>query len=72
MEGLERFIDAQEYTYTTALREICDGKKMSHWIWYIFPQLKGLGRSHNSDYYGILDTDEAKQYWEHPILGFRL
>lgn len=45
---------------------------MSHWIWYIFPQLKGLGRSYYSDYYGIVDAEEAKAYYEHPLLGPRL
>lgn len=72
MDGLERFIIAQKYTYASALQEIQDGKKQSHWIWYIFPQLKGLGKSRNSEYYGLKDASEAKRYWEHPILGARL
>ena len=69
---LERFISAQEHSYKTALSEIKNGKKLSHWIWYIFPQLKGLGRSYNSEYYGIENIDEAKSYLAHPILGARL
>lgn len=69
---LERFISAQENSYKTALSEIQNGKKLSHWIWYIFLQLKGLGRSYNSEYYGIENADEAKSYLLHPILGARL
>ena len=69
---VERFISAQEYSYQTALNEIRNGKKVSHWIWYIFPQLKGLGRSYRSEYYGIENVDEAKSYLTHPILGARL
>ena len=69
---LERFISAQKYSYQTALSEIRNGKKVSHWIWYIFPQLKVLGRSYNSEYYGISNADEAKSYLSHPILGARL
>ena len=70
--NLQRFISAQEHSYKIALSEIKNGKKLSHWIWYIFPQLKGLGRSYNSEYYGIENTDEAKNYLSHPILGARL
>ncbi len=69
---LERFISAQEYSYENALCEIRAGKKTSHWIWYIFPQLKGLGHSYRSEYYGIENEDEAKSYLSHPILGSRL
>ncbi len=69
---LERFISAQENSYKTALSEIQNGKKLSHWIWYIFPQLKGLGRSYNSEYYGIENADEAKSYLLHPILGAKV
>ena len=72
MDGLERFIMAQECSYPIALKEIQSGRKMSHWIWYIFPQLKGLGRSYNSEYYGITDLEEAKAYLNHPILSERL
>ena len=69
---LERFISAQENSYKTALSEISNGEKVSHWIWYIFSQLKGLGRSYNSEYYGIKNVDEAKSYLSHPILSARL
>lgn len=70
--GIERFLHAQESTYPVALHEIKTGKKQSHWIWYIFPQLKGLGHSHKSHYYGIADEKEAREYWEHPVLRQRL
>ena len=69
---LERFIEAQKSDYETALNEIKSGRKKSHWIWYIFPQLKGLGFSYNSEYYGIKNADEAKNYLAHPVLGKRL
>ncbi len=70
--GLERFVKAQDYDYDTALREIRSGRKRSHWMWYIFPQLRGLGFSSTSQYYGIRDLDEAKAYLQHPVLGPRL
>ena len=70
--SLERFVDAQERMYKMALAEVKSGKKLSHWIWYIFPQLKGLGESYNSHYYGIDDIEEARAYLNHPILGVRL
>lgn len=70
--NLKRFVDAQEADYTTALSEIKSGRKLSHWIWYVFPQLKGLGFSYNSNYYGIDDVEEAKAYFRHPLLGKRL
>ena len=69
---LDHFIEAQEYDYLTALQEIRSGKKLTHWIWYIFPQLKGLGESMYSQRYGINDLDEAKAYLSHPVLGARL
>ena len=71
-DGLERFVKAQQYDYDTALREIRGGRKRSHWMWYIFPQLKGLGYSSTSQYYGIRDLEEAKAYLQHPVLGPRL
>lgn len=71
-DGLERFVKAQQYDYDTALREIRSGRKRSHWMWYIFPQLRGLGYSSTSQYYGIRDLDEAKNYLQHPVLGPRL
>ena len=69
---LERFVTPQEYDYPVALREIKAGHKRSHWIWYIFPQLKGLGRSHRAQVYGIEDIGEARAYLEHEVLGARL
>lgn len=70
--NLQRFLDAQQHDYEQALAEVKNGRKQSHWIWYIFPQLKGLGRSYNSQYYGISGREEAKAYLEHPVLGARL
>lgn len=72
METLDRFIEAQRTDYGIALGEIRDGRKRRHWIWYIFPQLKGLGVSYNSEYYGISGLEEAGRYLSHPILGMRL
>jgi len=65
---LDRFLNAQAGIYDTALNEILSGGKKSHWIWYIFPQQKGLGRSYNSQYYGLDGTDEALAYLAHPSL----
>ena len=70
--SLERFINAQENDYQTALAEVRAGYKCSHWMWYIFPQLKGLGFSSTAQFYGINSRDEAKAYLEHPVLGTRL
>ncbi len=70
--SLERFVDAQERMYERALVEVKNGQKVTHWIWYIFPQLKGLGESYNSQYYGINDIEEARAYLHHPVLGGRL
>jgi uncharacterized protein (DUF1810 family)/ADP-ribosylglycohydrolase len=69
---LDRFLQAQNFTYATAFQEIHNGQKRSHWIWYIFPQLAGLGYSANSQYYGISGMEEATAYILHPILGARL
>lgn len=72
---LERFVKAQEEgygSYHEALEEIKSGRKYGHWIWYIFPQIKGLGHSYNSEYYGISGEDEARAYLNHPVLGARL
>ena len=71
-DNLERFEKAQALDYQQALAEIRAGRKTSHWIWYIFPQLKGLGFSYNAEHYGIADEDEAQQYLAHPVLGARL
>ena len=68
MASLERFLQAQENEYETALHEMKNGHKQSHWIWYIFPQLQGLGFSSMSQYYGIKDKEEAIDYMNHPIL----
>lgn len=72
MDSLKRFLDAQEEMYDVALREIINGEKVSHWMWYIFPQLRGLGHSAMSFLYGIDGLDEAKAYLAHPILSARL
>lgn len=69
---LGRFVQAQQEDYAIALSEICSGYKQSHWMWYIFPQLRGLGFSEMAQTYGIRDTAEAKAYLQHPILGPRL
>ena len=69
---LERFTAAQERDYKTALTEIKNGRKRSHWMWYIFPQVQGLGFSATSRYYGIAGLTEAGAYLSHPILGGRL
>ena len=70
--SLDRFLKAQEWSYNIALKEIKAGYKCSHWMWYIFPQMRGLGRSENATYYGIKDLEEAKEYLNHPVLGARL
>ena len=69
---LSRFLKAQEYDYEQALREIRGGRKRSHWMWYIFPQIQGLGFSSTAQYYAIRDLQEAKDYLAHPVLGARL
>lgn len=69
---MERFLKAQEMQYNQALAEIRNGRKTSHWIWYIFPQLKHLGYSGTAKYYGIEDLDEAREYLANPVLRARL
>ena len=69
---LDRFLDAQEASYETALDELQSGHKRSHWIWFIFPQIAGLGRSPTAQHYAIRSLDEAQAYLAHPILGARL
>ena len=69
---LQRFLDAQENDYADALREIKQGYKQSHWIWFIFPQVRGLGRSSMAEYYGISSIEEARAYLDHPTLRARL
>ncbi len=70
--SLNRFIKAQEETYHNALKEIISGQKKGHWMWFIFPQFKNLGKSETSVFYAIKDTAEALAYLNHPILGIRL
>lgn len=70
--ALQRFIDAQHGIYEVALGEIRTGKKRTHWMWFVFPQLKGLGHSATAQLYGIRDLHEAKSYLQHPVLGKRL
>ncbi len=70
--NLDRFVYAQETTYGNALSEIRNGKKLSHWMWYIFPQVEGIGRSDMSQRYAISSLEEAKAYLQHPLLGNRL
>ncbi|MDR1093245.1 MAG: DUF1810 family protein [Clostridiales bacterium] len=70
--NLERFIQAQEPVYATALAEIKNGKKATHWVWFIFPQLDGLGKSDTAKLYGLKNSEEAKEYLAHNILGYRL
>ena len=67
--NIQRFIDAHSRSFDVALGEIRAGYKVSHWMWYIFPQIKGLGRSEIAEYYAIEDLDEAKAYLAEPILA---
>lgn len=69
---LERFVSAQAPTYDQALAEVRAGRKQSHWMWYVFPQLKGLGASDMARHYGIGSVAEAEAYLRHPVLGARL
>ena len=69
---LSRFISAQQQSYKTALKEIRNGKKSSHWIWYIFPQIEGLGRSSTAQYYSIRDLQEARDFMDDPYLSHNL
>ena len=71
-DSLERFLDGQRFGYETALAEIKQGRKRNHWIWYVFPQVKGLGHSPNAQFYGIRDLEEARAYLLHPVLGPRI
>lgn len=78
LTDLQKFVDAQEYgysfgeTYETALSEMKQGQKMTHWIWYVFPQIQGLGISGTTAFFSIKDLNEAKDYYAHPVLGARL
>jgi uncharacterized protein (DUF1810 family) len=69
---LQRFVDAQDGVYKTVLGELRAGRKRSHWIWFVFPQLRGLGRSATAHHYGIASLEEARGYLAHAVLGPRL
>ena len=68
---LDRFLKAQEKTYADALAELKAGRKRGHWIWWVFPQMRGLGTSEYSVFYGVVDEAEALAYLSHPVLGVR-
>ena len=70
--NLQRFVAAQADVFETALAELRAGSKQSHWMWFIFPQLAGLGRSPTAEFYSIISLDEARAYLAHPLLGPRL
>ena len=69
---LDRFIAAQAPVWSQVLAELRAGAKRSHWMWFVFPQLRGLGRSETARFYGLGGLDEARAYWQHPLLGPRL
>jgi uncharacterized protein (DUF1810 family) len=70
--ALVRFVEAQSNSFATALAELRSGRKQSHWMWYVFPQIAGLGRSPTAIFYAIADAGEARAYLAHPLLGPRL
>ena len=72
LHNLQRFIDAQDGVIEQALQELRAGRKQSHWMWFVFPQLAGLGRSPTAQFYGIRSLAEAQAYLAHPLLGTRL
>lgn len=69
---LQRFVDAQRGVYAQVLAELGAGRKLSHWMWFVFPQPAALGRSDTARFFGIASRDEASAYWRHPLLGMRL
>ncbi|MDN8615163.1 DUF1810 domain-containing protein [Variovorax ginsengisoli] len=71
-EGLQRFVEAQELVYDAVCRELRAGRKTSHWMWFVFPQLRVLGRSATARFFGLADLAEAQAYAAHPVLGPRL
>ena len=71
-EGLDRFLEAQAPVYGEVRSELAAAAKRTHWMWFIFPQLAGLGRTSTAKFYGIESRAEALAYWEHPVLGARL
>ena len=70
-ESLDRFVEAQTLVYATALAEIRRGAKRTHWMWFVFPQLAGLGRSSTARHFAIQSIEEARAYLDHPVLGVR-
>ena len=72
IHNLTRFVDAQKGVYDSVVQELRNGMKRGHWMWYIFPQIAGLGMTATSQMYAIESIDEAKAYYAHPILGSRL
>ena len=70
--NLRRFVDAQQSVYDSVLAELRAGHKTGHWMWFVFPQLRGLGSTATADRFGIASLDEARAYLEHPVLGPRL
>ena len=71
-DNLQRFVGSQSEVYADVTRELTDGRKQTHWMWFVFPQLKGLGRSATAHHFGITSLDEARAYLAHPVLGPRL
>lgn len=71
-QGLPRFVEAQDLIFETVCNELALGEKTSHWMWFIFPQLKGLGNSPIARHYALESANEALAYWQHPVLGARL
>jgi len=72
MSDLQRFVDAQDRVYDNVLDELRAGRKRSHWMWFVFPQIRGLGSSPTAQHYGIASLEEARAYLDHPVLGPRL
>ncbi len=69
---LDRFVQAQAPVYEAVCAELAAGRKTSHWMWFVFPQLRALGRSSTAKHFGLANLDEAVAYWRHPLLGMRL
>ena len=69
---LQRFVQAQAPVYADICAELAAGAKASHWMWFVFPQLKALGRSSTAQFFGLASSEEAQAYWRHPVLGSRL
>ncbi|WP_372526033.1 DUF1810 domain-containing protein [Piscinibacter sp.] len=72
VHDLQRFVEAQNPVYGRVCAELAAGAKTSHWMWFVFPQLKGLGRSAIAQHFGLASRAEAQAYWSHPVLGSRL